>query len=48
MKIIDLARQMIELSGLRPEEDIEIAITGPSPRGKRFEELNYKCEDIVK
>jgi FlaA1/EpsC-like NDP-sugar epimerase len=31
VKIIDLAREMITLSGLRPGEDIEIVCTGIRP-----------------
>lgn len=39
VKIVDLARQMIELSGLRPGEDIQIEFTGLRPGEKLFEEL---------
>jgi FlaA1/EpsC-like NDP-sugar epimerase len=45
VKIIDLARRMVELSGLRvrdasyPDGDIEIAITGLRPGEKLYEEL---------
>ncbi len=45
VKIIDLARRMIELSGLRvrdtqhPDGDIDIAITGLRPGEKLYEEL---------
>jgi FlaA1/EpsC-like NDP-sugar epimerase len=44
VKIIDLARQMIELSGLRPGVDIEIKVTGLRPGEKLFEELNHISE----
>jgi len=37
--IMDLARDMIELSGLRPDEDIAIEIVGPRPGEKLHEEL---------
>lgn len=46
VKIIDLARQMIELSGLQPEKDIEIAITGLRPGEKLFEELSHCGENL--
>ena len=45
VKIMDLARRMIELSGLtvrddqNPEGDIEIEITGLRPGEKLYEEL---------
>ena len=39
MKIIDLARDMIRLSGLEPERDIAIEVIGPRPGEKLHEEL---------
>ena len=45
VKIADLARQMIELSGLRPETDIEIKFTGLRAGEKLFEELNCSGEN---
>jgi FlaA1/EpsC-like NDP-sugar epimerase len=43
VKIIDLAKQMIELSGLNPS-DIEIQFTGLRPGEKLFEELSHESE----
>ena len=47
IKIVDLARQLIELSGLKPGEDIEIEFIGLRPGEKLHEELSYKGEDIL-
>jgi len=47
IRILDLACQMIELSGLRPHEDIKIEFTGVRPGEKLFEELSHKKEDFV-
>ena len=44
LKIIDVARQLIELSGLRPDVDIEIRIVGLRPGEKLVEELQYEGE----
>ena len=44
VRIIDLARDMIRLSGLRVGDDVEIKITGLRPGEKLFEELYSDSE----
>jgi FlaA1/EpsC-like NDP-sugar epimerase len=39
VKIADLARHMIELSGFRPDKDIKIEYTGLRPGEKLYEEV---------
>jgi FlaA1/EpsC-like NDP-sugar epimerase len=45
IKIVDLARQMIVLSGLRVGDDIEIRFTGLKPGEKLYEELQHVDEE---
>jgi FlaA1/EpsC-like NDP-sugar epimerase len=48
VKILDLAKDMIKLSGLTPYEDIDIVFTGVRKGEKLFEELEIKGEDLEK
>jgi len=47
VKIVDLARQMIRLAGLRPEIDVDIRFTGLRPGEKLYEELFHGKEPPV-
>lgn len=47
VKIADLAKRMIELSGLVPDKDINIVYTGLRPGEKLFEELLASKENTL-
>jgi len=48
VRILDLARETITLSGLKPFEDIEIIFTGVRAGEKLFEELEMTEEHLAK
>ena len=47
IRIVDLARNMIRMAGLVPEEDIEIRFIGLRPGEKLYEELMTQGENIL-
>ena len=47
IKIVDLARQMIRLAGLRPDVDVHVSFTGLRPGEKLMEELFHGREPPV-
>lgn len=47
IKILDMAKQMISLAGLKPDVDIEIKFTGLRPGEKLFEELFHASEQLL-
>ena len=48
VKILELAKDMIRLSGLIPYEDVDIVFTGVRQGEKLFEELEMTGEDLEK
>jgi FlaA1/EpsC-like NDP-sugar epimerase len=48
VNIYDLATTMIKLSGLTPEKDIKIEVTGLRPGEKLYEELSLTEEKVIK
>ena len=48
VRILDIAQQMIELSGLKPDQDIEIRFTGLRPGEKLHEEIQHFSENLEK
>jgi FlaA1/EpsC-like NDP-sugar epimerase len=47
VRIVDLARQMIRLAGLRPGVDVDIKITGLRAGEKLFEEIFHGAEPLL-
>jgi FlaA1/EpsC-like NDP-sugar epimerase len=47
VRVFDLATDLIRLSGLEPDVDIEIRVTGTRPGEKLFEELFFTGADIT-
>ena len=48
MRIVDMARRLIHLSGFVPDEDIKIEIVGARPGEKEVEELMTDDENVVR
>lgn len=48
MRVVELAEEMIRLSGLQPYSDVPIVYTGPRPGEKLFEELSTAEEQAAR
>lgn len=48
VRIVELAEQLVRLSGMTPHTDIEFSYTGLRPGEKLFEELFFRGENILK
>ena len=48
VKIADMARDLIRLSGKEPDEDVEVVYTGLRPGEKLYEELITSGENVVR
>jgi FlaA1/EpsC-like NDP-sugar epimerase len=46
IRILDLAKDLIRLSGFEPETDVKIVFTGLRPGEKMHEELSLDCEQL--
>jgi FlaA1/EpsC-like NDP-sugar epimerase len=46
VRVFDLATDLIRLSGLEPDVDIEVRFTGTRPGEKLYEELFFKGDDV--
>jgi O-antigen biosynthesis protein WbqV len=46
VRIVDLARTLVRLQGLQPEEDIQFTYTGLRPGEKLHETLHGSAEDL--
>jgi len=47
VRIVDLAKEMITLSGLKPNEDIDVVFTGVRPGEKLYEEMGTDEENLA-